>query len=376
MTIEKIPVKKSASTLEDKPTKKPRAKKTTTKKPTTKSKSDKKVEQSVIVNVGGKGRGRKAAPKNVGFAPYPTYNQPTPSSAIAKREVLVQNPIDAIIAPKAVVADPTNYLEGKAPRQKIPVAVKPKKGQNPYNVEVELDKESFEIKPTAKGKGLAENVEQQTEVKIQVDKPKGKQAKIVIDKGDDFVSTDAGNTNKVISYDTQAEGTLEENAEKGMTIKDKPAKSRGRPKKVITEEEEAIRRATLAAAAEKKAEAAAEKQAKKIEAEAQAERSSVKEKIAAINKKTEEATITTFEPIKGMKGRRLSQGQKFYDEENKARAEQGKPLINSPFLEGETTIVSFNDNSLGKFTNTNDAPADSNVELVYAGTDLQNYQFA
>ena len=101
--------------------------------------------------------------------------------------------------------------------------------------------------------------------------------------------------------------------------------------------------------------------------------SNVKSKVAAINKKMEEATITTFEPLKGMTGRRLAQGQKWYDE---ARALQGKTLINSPFLEGEPTVVSsFNDSSLGKFTNTNNAPADMETVMVQSGIDRQNYTF-
>ena len=376
MTIEKISVKKSANPLEEKAkvlpkkqTKKPRAKKPTKQ---VKAKSG-KVEQIVNVNVGtGKGRGRRAAPKNVGFDPYPRFNQPTPSSAIAKKETLVDTPINNVVAPRVEV-DPTNYLEGKNPRPKVPAAVKTKKGQNPYNVEVELQQGSFEVKPTAKGIGLAENVEQQTQVKIQVDKPKRRQTKIVIDKGDDFIQTLPGNTDKVISYDTQAEGTLEKNAEEGMTVLSKP---RGRPKKYATEEERKEA---------KKASTTLSKKAKK-----EAEQTKDVERIKQLIKKTVDLPYYP-KPV-------LTEAQKQMLSEYAFHTKQERDRRNI-FLEGETyPTKKYIDKSLGKLyenqfnydvnynnlSNNNpvkqslnetidDTPAENEPELVVAGKDLQNY---
>lgn len=182
-----------------------------------------KVEQSVVVNVStakGKGRGRPSQPK-----PAP------PADNIAQRQPLTNTIVNAIPADKNITPDPIKYLEtNNIPNPKV--AVKLKKGQNLYDVETELQQDSIQVKPNAKGKGLAENVEQQTEVKIQVDKPKRKYTKkIPLEPVQQFVETKAGNTDKVVSYDLEAEGTFEKNAEEGMEVKSKPSKRRGRPKK-------------------------------------------------------------------------------------------------------------------------------------------------
>lgn len=184
-----------------------------------------KVEQSVVVNVStskGKGRGRK--PK---VAP--------PADNIAQRQPLTNNVINAIPADKNITPDPIKYLETKEVKPTTKVGVKLKKGQNKYNVETELQQEAFEVKPNAKGKGLAENVEQQTELKIQVDKkPRGK-TKLNLDPVQQFVDTYGGNTDKVKAFDEEAEGTFEKNAEEGMEIKT-PKVRKPRQSKQVKEE--------------------------------------------------------------------------------------------------------------------------------------------
>lgn len=183
-----------------------------------------KVEQSVVVNVStskGKGRGRK--PK---VAP--------PADNIAQRQPLTNNVINAIPADKNITPNPIQYLEtNNNPNPKV--GVKTKKGQNKYNVETELQQESVEVKPSAKGKGLAEDVEKQTELKIQVDKkPRGK-TKLNLDPVQQFVENKSGNTDKIVSYDLEAEGTFEKNAEEGMEIKT-PKVRKPRQSKQVKEE--------------------------------------------------------------------------------------------------------------------------------------------
>lgn len=420
MTIEKVSVKSTKKTDKSKGKTKAKAKaKATAKTGNIKVKTG-KVEQNVNVNVTAppKRKYAKRAIKNI--EPVPKFIDRPEIVNISGRVPLVNssnniNPVD-----RNIQANPVRYLESSIPPADHTKAfVKVKKGQNPYDVETELQHEIFEVNPTEKGRGLAENVEQQTRVKIKVDKPKRSDKKLVLEPQTQFVQTVAGNTNKVDAFDDQAEGTFTENAEEGMTIIDKPTKSKGRPKKYLTEEEEQARIDTLAAAAERRAEAEAKKAAKKMEAEAkkdakkaeaeakkeaaklkelddkraaliaeaEAERrgeeiGSVKEKIAAINKKLETQTdpkllrekikLTTEAPYYAKPP--MTEGQK-----EMLKTYQTLPperRRRSIFLEGESYLDNnFEDRSLARFINTNDNPSDSNVELVVAGQDTQNYSF-
>lgn len=220
-----------------------KAKKVTKGKVTKQTSKDKKVTQSVTVNVStakskGQGRARKAK-----------VPETTNLSNIAGRVPLVNTNVNNIPADKNVTADPIKYLESKDINPETKVAVKLKKGQNLYDVETEAQQGAFEAFPSAKGKGLAENVESQTAIKVQVDNGKKRKSEIQVEPVTQFVNVDdAPANNKQPAFDTQAEG-FEENKEKGMEVKSK----RGRPKKYATQAEakEAKRMQTEASKARK-----------------------------------------------------------------------------------------------------------------------------
>lgn len=180
-------------------------------------------------------KGKRVNKSNLGNDPAPKYYQPVEYQSIGSRQPLVNTVVNSVPADKQIVADPVKYLESSIPVPPTKPAVRVKKGQNPLDVEVELQREVTEVTPDAIGKGLAENVEKQTEVKIQVDKPKRKYTKkIPVEPANQFVDIKAANTDKVISYDTQAEGDFEKNAEKGMTAESEPKKEK--EKKTWTED--------------------------------------------------------------------------------------------------------------------------------------------
>lgn len=200
----------------------PKQKQTKTTK-TTKTKQG-KVEQNVVVNVStGKSKGTRQSKAKKVTAPI--------TDNVANRNPLVNTTINTQVADKNITPEPIKYLETKDPRPNVPVAVKTKKGQNKYDVDTELQQEAFEVKPTAKGKGLAENVEGQTKIKLQAGKTTKLDAKV--EPQTQFVATKAGNTDKSISYDIEGEGILESNAEEGMIVKTK----KGRKPKYDTAEE-------------------------------------------------------------------------------------------------------------------------------------------
>lgn len=181
-------------------------------------------------------KGKRANKSNLGNDPAPKYYQPVEYQSIGSRQPLVNTVVNSIPADKNVVADPVKYLESSIPVPPTKSAVRVKKGQNPLDVEVELQQEVTEVTPNAKGKGLAENVERQTEVRIEVDKPKrGRPKKIPVEPANQFVDIKPANTDKVVSYDTQAEGDFEKNAEKGMTAESEPAEVK---KDTLTERED------------------------------------------------------------------------------------------------------------------------------------------
>lgn len=219
------------------PSEKPLAKSKVTKskakaKVTKQTAKDKKVTQTVTVNVStAKGKGR--ARKTKSYDPNPKFNEPTLSTSIASRVPLVNTNINNVPTDKNIVADPIKYLESSNINPETKVAVKLKKGQNLYDVETEAQQGAFEAVPTAKGKGLAENVEGQTAIKIQVDKGNKTKSKLNLEPVQQFVQIYGGNTDKVIADDIQAEGQFEKNAEEGMEVTSK----RGRPKKYATKEE-------------------------------------------------------------------------------------------------------------------------------------------
>lgn len=224
-----------------------KAKKVTKGKVTKQTSKDKKVTQSVTVNVStakSKGQGRAQAKQKKAKVP-----ETTNLSNIAGRVPLVNTNVNNIPADKNVTADPIKYLESKDINPETKVAVKLKKGQNLYDVETEAQQGAFEAFPSAKGKGLAENVESQTAIKVQVDNGKKRKSEIQVEPVTQFVNVDdAPANNKQPAFDTQAEG-FEENKEKGMEVKSK----RGRPKKYATQAEakEAKRMQTEASKARK-----------------------------------------------------------------------------------------------------------------------------
>jgi hypothetical protein len=235
MTIEKVSVKSTKKTDKSKGKTKAKAK-ATAKTGNVKQKTG-KVEQTVNVNVSAPAKRRynkRALPiKNI--EPTPKFIDRPEIVNIAGRVPLVNSTNNTIPVDRNIQANPVKYLESSIPPAEHTKAfVKVKKGQNSYDVETELQHEVLEVNPTQKGKGLAENVEQQTRVKIQVDKPKKSNAiKLPVEPQTQFVQTVDGNTNKEVAFDTQAEGTFTANAEEGMNVKS----PRGRPKKYANQEE-------------------------------------------------------------------------------------------------------------------------------------------
>jgi hypothetical protein len=212
---EKAPKSKITKAKAKKAKKSTQAKQKTTK--TTKTKQG-KVEQSVVVNVS-TGKGKRTRQPSAKKVTAPSTDN------VASRNPLVNTTINTQVADKNITPDPIKYLETKDPKFNVLVGIKLKKPTkiaigkkkkviNPYDAEIELQQEAFEVKPTAKGKGLAENVEGQTKVKILAGKTTKLDAKV--EPQTQFVENIAGNTNKTISYDVEGETNLQTNAEKGI----------------------------------------------------------------------------------------------------------------------------------------------------------------
>ena len=331
-----------------------KAKKVTKGKVTKQTSKDKKVTQSVTVNVSttkGKGRARKAKVPDT-----------TNLSNIAGRVPLVNTNVNNIPADKNVTADPIKYLESKDINPETKVAVKLKKGQNLYDVETEAQQGAFEAVPTAKGKGLAENVEGQTAIKIQVNKSKKRKSDLEVEPVTQFVNVDdAPANNKEPAFDLQAEGEV------GMEIQSK----RGRPKKYATKEEAKI-------AKQKQTEASKAK--KELKSKGIALEGYAKGTIPA----EEDANITHL--LQPDISQLSKTAQRYLNENVFTEAQQARALKKSRdiFLENEAVAKGeFNDASLGKLLSnqsaTNNNPVvqslnenvtdfpDSNNALAVAG---------
>jgi hypothetical protein len=404
MTIEKVSVKSTKKTDKSKGKTKAKAK-ATAKTGNVKQKTG-KVEQTVNVNVSAPAKRRynkRALPiKNI--EPTPKFIDRPEIVNIAGRVPLVNSTNNTIPVDRNIQANPVKYLESSIPPADHTKAfVKVKKGQNPYDVETELQHEVLEVNPTEKGRGLAENVEQQTRVKIQVDKPKRSDKKLDLEPVNQFVKTYAGNTDKVDAFDDQAEGTFTANAEEGMSIKQK-----GRPPKYATEEER--KKAKRESTAKSKA-ARAERINKYVEDIKEKEdiKKGLQEKGVILNPERYgfgkirgeiEDTLEGGDSQTVLLNAKLTQKEKGYLDEIKNETNKIKQRRNM-FLEGEAyTNRKFNDSSLGKLfenqfdtnvnyanaTNNNpvkqnlneliqDDPSDENTTVAYAFAS-PNYSFA
>ncbi len=237
-SIEKKPTKKAVKAkapAKAKAKKAPKGKKIAEQK-------DKSVSQVVNLTIqqgkrSGKGRPKKTAPAPAGGL---AQSAQQPVQQIAKRDVLVNVPSDNLVQDKNLVYDPVTYLESNVPKRNAPVAVKSKKGQNPYNTEIELQQETFQFKPTSKGRNLTESVIKQPKITIKKEHAFTANDYIDLEPNTQFVKVDDANTDKIVAYDTQAEGTEEVPFNKAgdQSGIDMPAKSkRGRKPKYATEEE-------------------------------------------------------------------------------------------------------------------------------------------
>jgi hypothetical protein len=215
---EKAPTAKITKAKAKKAKKSTQTKQKTTKTTKTTKTKQGKVEQSVVVNVS-TGKGKRTRQPSAKKVTAPSTDN------VANRNPLVNTTINTQVADKNITPDPIKYLETKDPKPNVPVGIKLKKPTkiaigkkkkviNPYDAEIELQHEAFEVKPTAKGIGLAENVEGQTKVKILAGKTTKLDAKV--EPQTQFVENIAGNTNKTISYDVEGETNLQTNAEKGI----------------------------------------------------------------------------------------------------------------------------------------------------------------
>ena len=308
-----------------------KAKKVTKGKVTKQTSKDKKVTQSVTVNVStskGKGRARKTKVPDT-----------TNLSNIAGRVPLVNTNVNNIPADKNVTADPIKYLESKDINPETKVAVKLKKGQNLYDVETEAQQGAFEAVPTAKGKGLAENVEGQTAIKVQVNKrQRKKKDNIQLEPVTQFVNVESAKNDKEPAFDTQAEG-FEENTEEGMEVKSK----RGRPKKYATKEEAKI-------AKQKQTEASKAK--KELKSKGIALEGYAKGTIPA----EEDANITHL--LQPDISQLSKTAQRYLNENVFTETQQARALKKSRdiFLENEAVAKGeFNDASLGKLLSNQSA---------------------
>lgn len=188
------------------------------------------VKQSVIVKIGDKVKGKRGRPrkaKNVPVvisrpvvytepSPAPRLNVPTVDS-IAGRIPLANTGRDALPEARKQKAD--EYLETNN-ETKVPAFIKLKPKENPYAVEVQAQKDAEEVKPNARGKGLSPiDVFNRPQEVIGV-VPTANDPYIKFQKNtQDYIDVAelAGNTDKTVPDDEQAEGTLTKTAfqEKG-----------------------------------------------------------------------------------------------------------------------------------------------------------------
>lgn len=222
-------------------------------KATAKAKTGKQqVKQSVVVNVNaGKSKAPRArASKPVVYSDTKRiYTEPTPTprlnvpvvDSISQRIPLAQRDSDAV--PRARVQKSEEYLETDV-INKAPAFVKPKKNDRPYDVEVEAQQDLEEVNPARRGLGLSSvdvftrPRETITGVVPTANDPTIKFQKYTQDFTD--VLDLAGNTNKSVPFDEQAEGTLTKTAfqEKGEVGGFQvPVGKPGRPRKYPTDEE-------------------------------------------------------------------------------------------------------------------------------------------